>query len=455
MRRLVVASLVLTACDCGSSGPVTQPTAPEIRADQPAEVATDEQEEEEAVSSSFFSSPVAPDLEPPTSEQTATFASASNGFGFAIYEEARGDVEGNFAVSPASITLAFDMVFAGARGETALQMAQVMGIGGPANELHDAAGRVLARWNDPEREAYELRVVNRLFGEQTFRFEQDYLTLTRTTYAAPFEAVDFQNDPNTQRERINGWVAEQTEDRITDLLPPPAIDDTTRLVLVNAVYFLGNWAEQFDPEDTADGPFTLADGTRVEVPLMQQITSLKHGRVDGVTVVELPYRSEEGASQDDQLVMTLIIPDEPSGLGAIEEQLSNRAFTRWTSAARPGEVRIVMPRFEMKAKVTLSDHLKSMGMQLAFDENAADFTGMGRPPEPGMRLYISEAFHQAFVKVDEVGTEAAAATAVVMALGGGPPPEPVEVRADRPFLFAIREPSSGAILFMGRVVDPR
>jgi serpin B len=430
---------------------VTQPSAPEIRSPDESEPVAEE--EEEVVSPSFFSSPQPRDVEPPTREQASAFAESSNAFGFAIYGAARGDAEGNFAISPASITLAFDMVYGGARGETAAEMARVMGISGDPAEVHDAAGRVLARWNDPDREAYELRVVNRLFGEQTFRFEQDYLTLTRTEYAAPFEGVDFLNDPDTQRVHINQWVADQTAERINDLLPPPAITSDTRLVLVNAVYFLGTWVEQFDPDDTADEPFTMADGSTANVPLMRQTTRLKHARLDGVTVVELPYRGGQPGAPD--LVMDLIIPDEPSGLDAVESRLSNEVFSRWVAAPRPGQVRIVMPRFEMKAKLTLADHLKSLGMRLAFDETAADFTGIGRPPEPDMRLYISQAFHQTFVKVDEEGTEAAAATAVVMALGGGPPPEPIEIRADQPFLFAIREPRSNTILFMGRVVDPR
>jgi serpin B len=290
--------------------------------------------------------------------------------------------------------------------------------------------------------------VNRLFGEQSFRFEQDYLTLTRATYSAPFEGVDFQGAPGAQRELINSWVAEQTRDRITDLLPEPAISSDTRLVVVNAVYFLGRWLDQFDPQDTLDERFTFADGTGADVPLMRRTGYLRHGRTDGVTVVEIPYRGSE-------LAMTLIIPDAASGLPRVESRLTAERFSEWISALSSSEVRLVMPRFEMKAKIALSEHLKELGMQQAFDPDAADFFGMGRPPVEGMRLYISEAFHQAFVKVDEVGTEAAAATAVVMALAGGPPAEPTEIRADRPFIFAIRDLGSGTILFIGRVVDPR
>jgi serpin B len=260
--------------------------------------------------------------------------------------------------------------------------------------------------------------------------------------------MDFVGAPGVQRDQINGWVAEQTSDRIVDLLPPPAINSDTRLVVVNAVYFLGRWAEPFDPAATRDETFTLTDGTAIEAPLMRRTGQLSYVRTDGVSIVELPYRGGE-------LLMTLVIPHDSSGLAAVEARLSEDTFARWVGVARPARVRIVMPRFEMRAKIALSEHLKTLGIRQAFDRRAADFTGMAVPRRPDEGLFISEAFHQAFVKVDEVGTEAAAATAVSMGIAGGPPAEPVEVRADHPFLFAIREPSSGTILFLGRMLDPR
>ncbi len=448
MRRFFVVLMALCACKCGTNGPVTQPSAPQISTEAPetAEAESEGAGNDEAPES-FFSNPEPREQEPPTAEQASAFARTSNAFGFAIYGQARG-ADGNLAISPASITLAFEMVFGGARGETAAEMARTMGLVGDADAVHEAAGRVLARWNDPNREDYELRVVDRLFGEQSARFEQDYLTLTRTTYAAPFEGVDFHGAPNEQREHINEWVAQQTRERITDLLPPTSITADTGLVLVNAVYFLGAWAEPFDSALTRDERFTLADGSTIEVPLMRQTENLKHAHRGDVTVVELPYRGDE-------LVMTLIIPDSATGLPAIEGQLSGDQFERWVGLLSQDRVRLVMPRFEMSTRMTLSTALKALGMRLAFDDGAADFFGIGRPADPDERLYVSEAYHQVFVKVDEEGTEAAAATAVTMGFGGGRPAEPIEIRADRPFLFAIREPSSGTILFMGRVVDPR
>ena len=221
-------------------------------------------------------------------------------------------------------------------------------------------------------------------------------------------------------------------------------------MLVNAVYFLGKWETPFDPQATHDETFNLLNGMMVQVPTMARTGHFRHGQIDGVTVVDLPYRGRD-------LVMTLFIPEDLSGLPTIEERLSSETLASWIGAlARlETEARLYMPRFEMEAKRALSEHLKALGMRQAFDAEAADFGGIAVPRSAEERLFISEAYHQAFVKVDEVGTEAAAATAIDMAVGGMPPPSPPEIRVDRPFLFAIRERSSGAILFLGRVVDPR
>ncbi len=458
-RWILPGLLILIGCDCGPTAATTQPAAPVVREEAPAEEAPgDEIADENAPAASGISSPAAGDIPAPSQEQLAAFAQASNAFGFDLYEKTReATPEGNLALSPASIALAFDMVFAGARGETATEMSRVMHVEGDASAVNEAASRILARFNDPNREDYELQVVNRLFGEETYTFEQDFLTLTRTQYRAPLEGVDFRGAPEDARQHINRWVGEQTAERIIDLLPPDSIRSDVRLVLVNAIYFLGTWVTPFEEQLTADAPFSLPDGARVDVPTMHQVVTMAHANVDGVTVVELPY-------EGDDLVMTLIVPDAVDGLGALEERLDAETFDSWVTAAgapTPGHlgaplVSLFLPRFEMRTKVKLSEHLKALGMRQAFLDGVADFTGIADPPDPTDRLHISEAYHQVFVAVDERGTEAAAATAIVMARGtGGPPPPPVEVRVDRPFLFAIRERASGTVLFLGRINDPR
>ncbi|MBW2463039.1 MAG: serpin family protein [Deltaproteobacteria bacterium] len=458
-RWILLGLLILVGCECGPTGATTQPAAPIVREEAPAEETPgNESADESAAEPGGIVGSTAAGAPAPSPEQLASFARASNAFGFDLYEKTReATPEGNLAISPASIALAFDMAFGGARGETAAEMRQVMHIEGSDAALHEAASRILGRFNDPNRQEYELRVVNRLFGEETYTFEQDFLALTRTQYRAPLETIDFQGAPEAARQHINRWVGEQTAERITDLLPPESIQGDARLVLVNAIYFLGTWATPFEERATADVPFSLPDGNRVDVPTMHQVETMAYAKVDGVTVVELPYEGGE-------LVMTLVVPDAVGGLPALEGRLDAETFGTWVTAAgapAPGQlgaptVSLFLPRFEMRTKVTLSDHLKALGMRQAFLDGVADFTGIANPPNPVERLHISEAYHQVFVAVDEEGTEAAAATAVVMGRGAGPPPAPpVEVRVDRPFLFAIRERTSGTVLFLGRINDPR
>lgn len=449
---LMVALALGTGCDRGPSGSGSETPTPTVTPDPVTAPGQGQpQNPADSVDPGTETSPT-PNSGPPLS-----FANASNALGFDLYAKARVAADRaaesgpeNLAISPASISLAFDMALAGARGETATEMRRVMHVTGPESALHDEASRVLGRLNDPDREDYELRVVNRLFGEGSFTFDQNYLDLTRTKYLAPLEGVDFRGAPDGVRGHINGWVAEQTADRITDLLPPGSVDSDTRLVLVNAIYFLGSWATPFEESLTRPLPFHLPSGRSVRVPTMHRDGVSGFGRTDGVTVVELPYVGDE-------LVMDLIIPDAIDGLPAVEERLDAETLSRWVAAVQGyPECSLWLPRFEMRTKVTLGEHLGALGMTKAFTRRVADFTGIANPPDPDDRLFISEAFHQVFVAVDEEGTEAAAATAIVMgSSGGGTPPPPVEVRADRPFLFVIRERASGVILFLGRITDPR
>ncbi len=392
--------------------------------------------------------PPATAIAAPTGEQLEGFASSSNAFAFDLYEKVRGE-DGNLAYSPASISLAFAMTYAGARGETATQMKDVLRLPDDAAAVHDSASRILAQWNDPERETYELRVVNRLFGEESYTFVPDFVALTRDRYRAPFEGVSFISDPDAQRQHINGWVMEQTNDRIEDLLPEGSIDDQTRLVLVNAIYFLGKWVHAFDPEATSDETFYVNGRAATDVPLMQQTGTFAYGETDDVQVLEMPYVGDE-------LSMTIVLPKERRGLSSIEESLSQENLDSWLGATSEQRTRVFIPRFELEdARIPLKDALISMGMEIPFDRHRADFTAMAAPPNPADELYIADCFHEAFVKVDEEGTEAAAATAVVMATPeAAPPQEPAVFRADHPFLFFIRDRQSGAILFVGRMNDP-
>lgn len=393
---------------------------------------------------------MAASITPPTPAQASLFAEAANAFAFDLWARVR-ETPGNQIVSPASIAVALDMTLGGARGETAAQMQRVLHVSDAA-ALHEAAGSVLSTWNDPARDDYTLAVANRLFGERSFTFEPGFVALTRDRYRAPLEPLDFAGAPDPARVHINGWVAEQTRDRIRELIPAGALDTDTRLVLTNAVYFLARWAAPFERRLTRDAEF-FADGSRsVRVPTMTRTGHMQYAEAEGVQILELPYRGSE-------IAMTIVLPREREGLRAVEAELDAARLARWLAPLDASRrVQLALPKFRIapEPSMRLGELLRELGMPLAFTRGAADFTGIANPPSPDDRLYVSEVFHKAFVQVDEEGTEAAAATAVVMARAGAAPPSdtPVPFVADHPFLFFIRDLRSGAILFMGRVTDP-
>ena len=446
--HLVLLSCVATLA-CGTqTGDPSRPTAATSQPTEPA-----------VPSTAVPSNAVPPDtahpntapVSPPTEAQARLFAESTNAFALDLWARVR-ETPGNQIVSPASIAIALDMTYGGARGETAAEMARVLHAPADPAALHLAAGNVLSTWNDPARDTYTLAVANRLFGERTFTFEPTFLALTRDRYRAPLEPLDFASAPEPARAHINGWVARETRDRIQDLLPAGVIRADTRLVLTNAVYFLARWRTPFERHATRDAAFFAGGTRRVEVPTMHRAEHFAHAEIEGAQVLELPYRGDE-------LAMTIVLPRERDGLAAIEAGLDAARLASFTSSLDASRrVAVALPKFRIapEPSMRLSDTLKQLGMRLAFDAEAADFTGIADPPDPDDRLSISEVFHKAFVQVDEDGTEAAAATAVVMMRGGAAAPSepPIPFTADHPFLFFIRDLRSGAILFLGRVVDP-
>jgi serpin B len=387
---------------------------------------------------------------PPSDEELARIARSSNAFAADLWGRVRG-TQGNLAVSPASITLALAMTWGGARGRTADDMKQVLHFEGSADEVMASAGRLLQAWNTSSGAAL-LRVANRLFGAQRYTFEKPYLEKIQAAFGAPLEPVDFDNDIEATRKSINDWVARQTEDRIQGLLPARSLQPRlTRLVLVNAIYFKASWAKPFSEDQTVSEPFIVTAAMKKEVPLMHRTGDYGYAEQDGVKVLEMPY-------QGGDLSMVVVLPDAVDGLEAVERQLTSAQLDDWITALHKENVKVVLPRFEVSpaASLELGETLAAMGMARAFNPEEADFTGMANPPNSSERLHISKVFHKAFVKLDEKGTEAAAATAVVMAMRTAlrQPREPKDFRADHPFLFFLRDTTSGMILFMGRVSDP-
>jgi serpin B len=376
----------------------------------------------------------------------ASLAAGNTAFAVELYQLLR-QYEGNLFYSPYSISLALAMTYAGARGETEAQMAEALHFDLPQERLHpafEALAQVLAsRGEDAENkegEPFRLNVANALWGQEDYEFLAAFLDLVERHYGGGLRSVDFARTPEEARETINAWVEDETEGRIQDLIPSGLIDTLTRLVLTNAIYFNAAWAEPFEPDMTEDGPFYLLDDGEVLVPMMRQTTSLPYYAGEGYQAVELFYDGYE-------LSMVILLPEQ-GGLEAFEGSLDADQLLSIIQNLEHQHVALTMPRFEFNAEFNLKEALATLGMAQAFTD-AADFSGMTGNRE----LLISEVVHKAFVSVDEAGTEAAAATAVIMEVTGAPA-EPVQVTLDHPFLFLIRDIETGAILFLGRVVDP-
>lgn len=372
-----------------------------------------------------------------------------NAFTWDLYARLLQDTpQENAFFSPFSITSALGMTRAGARGQTAEELRAALHVSGEDEAWHTALGALTRDLNGDFSRGYTLQLANRLFGQEGYPFEEDFLGICDEDYGAPLEPWDFIADPEGGRERVNAWVAEQTQDRILDLLPPGSVDDGTRLVLANAIYFYADWALTFDVDETRDEPFTLLDDTTVDVPMMNmdlgevEQHGIRAGWSDGVAALQIPY-------QDDEVSMVLLIPDEGSDLADLEAGLDADRWAALTRDLSPHDGPIALPRLTFDDRRDLSPILKDLGVVDAFDSGAADFTGIAAPIDGN--LFIQGAYHQAFIKIDEQGTEAAAATGVVV----GTESAPMMVRADRPFVFAIQDDLTGALLFVGRVVDPR
>ncbi len=380
-------------------------------------------------------------------QDLAELVSGNNGFAFDLYHALRESQDGNLFYSPLSISIALAMVWAGARGETERQMAETLHFTLPQTRLHPAFNALdleLARRGQgaqgKDNKGFRLHVVNALWGQKDYQFLSEFLETLARNYDAGLRLLDFAGDPEAARRIINDWVSRQTEGRIQDLIPPGTIDALTRLVLTNAIYFNAAWDQPFDRRDTRDGTFYLLDGSQVAVPMMRQMAKYGYAGGEGFQAVELPYDGGE-------LAMVILLPD----AGRFEE------FERSLSASQMEEIlrrleyqrlHLTMPRFRVESAIGLRDVLAEMGMPAAFDPGQADFSGM----DDSRDLYISHVLHKAFVVVDESGTEAAAATAVVIGLTSLP--SHMEVTVDRPFIFLIRDLQTGTILFIGRVVNP-
>ena len=373
-------------------------------------------------------------------------------FALRLYQALRAETDGNLFYSPYSISLALAMAHAGARGETEEQMSEALGLALAQEDLHPAfnaldqalANRGRQHVEEGDGTRFELNIANSIWGQRGFEFLDGFLDVLAENYGAGMRLVEFIRATEESRGLINDWVAEQTEDRIEELIPAGAINAMTRLVLTNAIYFNASWLHPFEEEQTADGGFALLDGSEVATPMMHQSLRTVYTSGDGYQAVELPYIGQE-------LAMVLVLP-ETGNFATFEAALDAAELSAMAAGLSDTQVTLTMPRFEFESAFGLSDALKTLGMTLAFTppsgSSGADFTGMYGSRD----LYIQDVLHKAFVSVDERGTEATAATAVLV--GVTSMPQSATMTIDRPFLFLIRDRVSGTVLFIGRVVDP-
>ena len=378
---------------------------------------------------------------PPNPTIAGNVVSGNTAFAVDLYHNVAAQ-PGNLFFSPMSMSTALTMTSAGARGETLQQMANVLHL--PANQtgVHEAFAALTRDFNAKSPD-YELSVANALWGQKDFKFLDTFISTLKTNYGADLTPVDFKANTEKARSTINGWVEKQTQDKIKDLLAPGVLDDTTRLVLTNAVYFKSDWAEPFKKDNTYYEPFYVTADQKTPVPLMRITRTYGYFEQDQFQALEMPYKGKS-------MSMVILLPKAVDGLPALEKTVTAEKLTQWLKGLQEQMVIVKFPRFKMTAEFRMEKVLSEMGMPLPFSM-AADFSGMTGKQE----LFISAVVHKAFVDVTEEGTEAVAATGHGVLVSSPVAVETMpEFRADHPFLFLIRDLRSNSILFMGRVVNP-
>ena len=362
-------------------------------------------------------------------------------FALELYGQLRTQ-EGNLFLSPYSISTALAMTYGGARGATEKQMAKTLHFGLPQEQLHLGFAALQSRLNAVQQKGkIKLAIANSLWPHKGYDFLPAYLDLCQKQYGVAITPVDFNNATESARKTINDWVENKTNRKIQELFKPGILDARTRLVLANAIYFKGTWTEQFDKKLTRKQPFHLTTDKTTTAPLMHRQGRYRYAEYPTLQVLELPYAGND-------LSMIVLLPVSHKELEAIEAKWSADRLAGWLKQLHPVEVDVYLPQFKMASQFSLNQTLAALGMTDAFTVKA-DFSGMDGQQD----LFISAVIHKAFVEVNEEGTEAAAATGVAMEMKSEPA-EPVVFRADRPFLFLIRDNPTGSLLFLGRVTDP-
>jgi serpin B len=388
---------------------------------------------------------VAPDEQetpPPQApaEDLQTLAEGNNHFAIDLYKKLANKA-GNIVISPYSIRTALGMTYAGARGETAAEMAKVLHLTLPPEKLHPAFGATAHQLKGGKEKLFQLNVANALWGQRGFPFRPEFLELNRTNYAGGFRELDFATDPQAARQTINRWVEQKTEDRIKELLKPEDINRNVRLVLTNAIYFNGTWVEPFRKNATHEGDFETAPGVKMKVPMMRVGGRFLYHSGSEFELVMLPYRG-------DQFAMVVLLPRKRCDLAEVETSLTADKLLDGISKLTQHDGSVMLPRFKYNSRLELKEPLVALGMPRAFGDGVADFSGINSGPS----LCIANVIHASNIEVDERGTEATAATAVVMqhviAL------TPFQFHADQPFIYFLVDRRTMTIVFLGRYSGP-
>ncbi len=374
---------------------------------------------------------------------------ANNQFAFDLYSKYKSE-DGNIFFSPYSISSAIAMTYEGARGKTADEIQSVFHFPKEDALRRESFLKINNLMNRKDKK-YTLHTANALWAQKDYSFQEDYFNLVRNTYGGKATNLDFVNQSEESRLTINSWVEEQTNSKIKDLIPQGVLKPITRLVLTNAIYFKGSWLKQFDKKDTKEEDFRISSTNKVKAQMMRltgKEANFNYAETDKLQILELPYEGND-------LSMLIFLPKEDD-LKAIEESLNFEKLSEWENLLRNEEVNVYLPKFKFETKYFMAQDLISLGMPTAFTPGIdfggkADFSGM----TGNKQLNIDEVIHQAFVDVDEEGTEAAAATAVLMFEQGISMPKPIKMfKADHPFIFIIQDREASNILFVGRVGDP-
>ncbi|MBU4023372.1 serpin family protein [Patescibacteria group bacterium] len=384
---------------------------------------------------------------PPKPGSFDNVAEANNQFAMDYYSYLKDSTSGNIFFSPFSISTALAMTYEGARGQTAEEMESVFYFPKDNDVRKQEYLAVMNEINKEDKE-YELHTANALWAQEDYSFLQEYFDLVEEYYGGKVTNMDFKKNALESCSIINNWVEEKTNGKIKDLIPPEAINELTRLVLTNAVYFKGEWVRQFNEDDTREENFRISDNEFIMTPMMRRTdeeAEFNYAENNELQILEMAYSGEE-------ISMLILLPKDDD-LERLENSLSAKSLLEWKKGLKEQRVEVYIPKFKFETKYFMANDLKEMGMPIAFS-GSADFSGMTGDKD----LLISQVIHQAFVEVNEEGTEAAAATAVVMELSsaGGidlKPKIPI-FRANHPFIFLIQHNETGNILFMGRVINP-